>query len=433
MNLFLGIDFGTSGVRACLCDDAGRPLTQAMLDLPPPERGPDGVRQDPALWWQALDPLLRELGRQTSLASVRALAVDGTAGTLLLTDGEGRPLGPALMYNDSRPEAARRIAAVAPADSPARSASSSLAKLLHLLSGSAREAARHALHQAEWISGRLLGRFDLGDENNALKLGYDPQARRWPDWLAELPIPDGLLPEIRPAGSPLGQLQPDLARRWGLAEDTLVVAGTTDSTAAVLATGVQRPGQAVSVLGSTLVLKVLAERPLNAPEYGIYSHRLGDLWLIGGASNSGGAVLRRFFSQAQLTELTARLDPRHRTCLDYYPLPAPGERFPINDPALPPRVSPRPRDDLRFFQGLLEGMARIERRGYRLLHELGAPWPEAVYSIGGGASNMPWREIRERLLGIPVHNLPERQAACGSARLARHGQLIHSRQEGHHP
>lgn len=80
------------------------------------------------------------------------------------------------------------------------------------------------------------------------------------------------------------------------------------------------------------------------------SHRLGDAWLVGGASNTGGAVLRRFFSDAELAELTPRMDASRPTGLDYYPLTSPGERFPVNDPELQPRLEPRPADDAMFLQ-----------------------------------------------------------------------------------
>jgi len=175
------------------------------------------------------------------------------------------------------------------------------------------------------------------------------------------------------------------------------------------------------VLGSTLVIKVLSERSVNDSRYGVYSHRLGDLWLAGGASNTVGAVLTRFFSLEQLSAMTARLDPEHPTGLDYYPLPGTGERFPVNDPRLEPRLSPRPAEDVTFFQGLLEGMAGIEHQGYRLLHALGAPYPKRVCTAGGGANNAAWMEIRRTLLGVPVTIAAHQEAAYGSALLALKG------------
>lgn len=420
--LFVGIDLGTSGCRAIAIDDAGRIQAQVARDLPAGVRDGSGHTQAPQDWWltltEVLDALLTTIDRQR----VAALAVDGTSATLLLTDTAGVPLGPALMYDDRRATAAAaRISAIAPLDSPARAATASLARLLHLTADLHDRHAHHALHQADWIAGRLLGNYRHSDENNCLKLGYDPVQRAWPAWLRELPFDWSLLPQPVPPGSALGRLDQAIAARFGLSTAVQVIAGTTDSTAAFIATGAQVPGEAVTSLGSTLVLKVLAEAPVNAPAYGVYSHRLGDLWLVGGASNSGGAVLRKYFTPSQLDALTPRLQARTPTGLDYYPLCEPGERFPVNDPTLIPRISPRPADDLQFLQGLLEGIARIEQRGYRLLQTLGAPYPTSVRSVGGGAVNQAWTEIRGALLGVPMLTPSQSEAAYGAALLAKRG------------
>ncbi|MGH6928662.1 MAG: FGGY-family carbohydrate kinase, partial [Dongiaceae bacterium] len=153
----------------------------------------------------------------------------------------------------------------------------------------------------------------------------------------------------------------------------------------------------------------------------IYSHRLGDRWLAGGASNSGGAALLAHFTAEQMTTLMPRVSPDCPTGLDYYPLPSPGERFPIADPALQPRVSPRPPDDAVFFQGLLEGIAAIEARGYERLAALGASPLKRVITIGGGARNDAWTEIRARRLGVPVSVAEQTEAAFGTALLAHNG------------
>jgi sugar (pentulose or hexulose) kinase len=197
-----------------------------------------------------------------------------------------------------------------------------------------------------------------------------------------------------------------------------VLAGTTDSTAAAIAAGVREPGDAVTCLGSTLVLKVLSERPITASRHGVYSHRLGDRWLVGGASNSGGAVLRQHFGDAELAALSTLIDLGRPSGLDYYPLPRPGERFPRAEPDLCPRIYPIPRDRARFLQGLLEGIARIEAEGYALLAKLGAPGPTRILTTGGGSVNRTWAAIRERILGVPVVAAPRQEAAYGSAMLA---------------
>lgn len=415
----IGVDLGTSGCRAIAIDARGEVVGEARVPLPAPQRSGAGVEQASGLWWEAIDAVIPALIGDLPAGAVQALAVDGTSGTVLLTDADGTPLVPALMYNDNRAVGeARRIAAVAPATSAAHGTGSGLAKLLWLLAHADVEPAAVAT-QADWISGRLTGRPGVSDANSVLKLGWDALGRRWPAWLAELGVPARLLPQVVEPGTRLGRLRPELARRWGLPESPWVAAGTTDSTAAILATGATAVGDAITSLGSTLVTKIVAEAPIFDPEYGVYSQPFGDRWLVGGGSNSGGAVLRQFFGDERLVELTARLDPDRPTGLDYYPLPAPGERFPVNDPALAPRLTPRPGDDATFLQGLLEGMAAIEAAAYRKLHALGAPYPSRVFTVGGGARNPAWGAIRQRAIGRPLAVPVHEEAAYGSALLAR--------------
>jgi sugar (pentulose or hexulose) kinase len=406
----IGIDIGTSGVRAALITSSGDPIALQAAPVAPEHR------RSPLAWWAALEAALAGLRAAAELSSVAAIAVDGTSGTVLAIDAEGNPLGDASLYNDpADAAAARRVAAAAPPASAAHGATSPLAKLLRLQSvgGIAR-----MLHQADWIAGRLCGRFDITDENNALKTGYDPVARRWPDWLRELGTDAALLPEVVEPGTVIGHITVEMAQALGLPDEIRVAAGTTDGCAAFLATGASAIGEAVTSLGSTLTLKQLSPRPLFAPDYGVYSHRLGDLWLAGGASNSGGAVLAQHFAPDRIAALSAHIDPLKPTPLDYYPLPAPGERFPIADPALAPRITPRPDDDAAFLHGLLEGIARIEALGYQRLRDLGGPPLVSLRSVGGGARNAAWSAIRARILGIPLAPARSEEAAVGTAILA---------------
>ncbi|HEY9877737.1 MAG TPA: FGGY-family carbohydrate kinase, partial [Leptolyngbyaceae cyanobacterium] len=174
----------------------------------------------------------------------------------------------------------------------------------------------------------------------------------------------------------------------------------------------------VTSLGSTLVLKLLSETRIDNSQYGIYSHRLDNLWLVGGASNTGGAVLRHFFSDAELAELSTQIDTTQPSTLDYYPLLKPGERFPLNDPDLSPRLTPKPEDPVAFLHGLLEGIARIEKQGYALLETLGSTALRQVYTAGGGAQNPTWRTIRQRYLNCPMLTAQHSEAAVGTAKLA---------------
>jgi len=412
--LFLGLDLGTSGARAVVIDAQGRSLSAAKAALA--DFG-DNPRQ-PAVWLAAAEAAIDAALASIDRGRIAALSVDGTSGTMLALDAEGAPIGDALMYNDvsSDRAALEAIARFAPATSAAHGATSGLAKAAQLRA----RAPRTIAHQADRIAARFSGRI-VTDENNALKTGYDPVDRRWPDWIAAIGFDLALLPQVKAPGDPVGRVTAEAAARFGLSPDALVVAGTTDGCASFLATGASAPGEGVTALGTTLTLKLMSDRPVFAPEYGVYSHRLLGRWLAGGASNTGGGALLAHFSAAEIADLSSRVNPSIPTGLDYYPLPCPGERFPIADPTLPPRIAPRPQDPARYLQGLFEGVAAIEALGYRRLAELGAPALKSVRSVGGGARNTAWTAIRAQNLGVPLLLAIEDEAAYGAALLARAG------------
>jgi sugar (pentulose or hexulose) kinase len=262
--------------------------------------------------------------------------------------------------------------------------------------------------------GWLLADWRWGEEGNNLRLGWDLRAQAWWGTIAEQPWA-AALPQVCASGTRLGPLGDDAAAALGLPPSCQVVAGSTDASAAVLAADPQ-PGDGITVLGTTLVLKQFVPEPIEGP--GISCHRLAGRWLVGGASNAGCGVLRRFYSDQQLVELSRQIDPRRTSGLALRPLLRPGERFPVDDPALEPILEPRPVGDALYLQGLLEGLAAIEQQGWRRLRELGAPPIQRVISLGGGARNPQWRLIRQRLLGVPVCNRPRSTAAQGMARLA---------------
>ncbi len=283
--------------------------------------------------------------------------------------------------------------------------------------------ATYCFHQADWLAALLTGKPGITDYHNALKSGYDVEALQWPEWVTRLPGGNWQQQVLSP-GEAMGTVSPEIAKRFQLSPACLVRAGTTDSIAAFIAAGASQPGEAVTSLGTTLVLKLLSEKRVDDAASGVYSHRYGSLWLAGGASNSGGGVLRQFFSNEELARLSALIDPDQPSGLDYYPLLKPGERFPVNDPNLAPRLEPRPRDEAVFLHGLLESIARIEALGYKKLEELGANPLKRIITAGGGAKNETWRRIRERLLGVSVTRAEHSEASIGAAQLARLGATL---------
>lgn len=414
MTLALGIDLGTSGIRCAVIDVDGAVVGMSRGAYP--DDSADG-------WWLAVREglqALRDLIGTQAMAAIRHAAVDGTSGSMVLVDAALQPVTPPLMYNSSGFEAeAAHIAQHAPDGHMTRGPSSALARMLRLQGMARARNAAHLCHQADFILARLTGIGGHSDENNALKTGYDVEARVWPAWIGGTDVDCKLLPKVHGVGTEVHTLDPAVAKTFGLSPDVMMHAGTTDSIAAFLATGAAEVGDVVTSLGTTLAIKMLSDVRIDDAAQGIYSHRMGDKWLVGGASNTGGGALLAHFTVEDLATLSARIDPATPSGLDYYPLPRPGQRFPVNDPDLPPRVTPRPEDDALFLKGLLEGIARIEADCYAALRDLGAPQMTRIFTAGGGASSDVWQAIRARMIDTPFVPPLESEAAVGAARLAQ--------------
>ena len=421
--LGLGVDLGTSGLRlALVC--GGELLWEEASPYP-------GPFDDPCSWRDGLISLCRRLPAELR-HRVGAIALDGTSGTLLLCRPDGRllpdELGLALPYHQAcsaEAEAARTLVSTGPnpTSAAAASASGSLARALQLLARAQPNPATAAggqlllRHQADWLMGALLGHWRWGEASNNLRLGWLQGSGCWAGAIDQQPW-RAALPQIVECGDDLGTVAPrsgGLAQSLGLPPHCRVVAGCTDASAAMLAADAGA-GDGLTVLGTTLVLKQWVERPIQAA--GVSCQRLAGRWLVGGASNAGGRVLRRFFSDEQLQELSRQIDPDRPSGLQLRPLPEVGERFPIDDPDLEPVLEPRPVSDALYLQGLLEGLCRIEMAGWQRLQDLGAPPLQQVITVGGGARNPQWRALRQRALGVPVLNRPGISAALGMARLA---------------
>lgn len=418
-DLALGIDLGTSGIRTAVLDVSGELISGARAQYP----SNDLHHVDAEAWWQGVEQCLAAQvaalrAEGIDPASITRIGVDGTSGSMVLTDVGLRPVTRALMYNDGGFDAeAVQIQRHAPCGHITAGSNSALARALRLIAEDTEGEATHLLHQADFIAARLAGSGACSDYNNCLKTGFDPGTDAWPAWFSEFSRLIDLLPKVLPAGTPVRQISSRLADRLGLARAAVIHVGTTDSIAAFLAAAPMIFGNAVTSLGTTLAVKILSDRRIDDPSIGLYSHRVGDGWLVGGASNTGGGVLAQFFSPEQIARLSDQIDPHAKTDLAYYPLTKPGERFPINDSQKQPELCPRPENDADFLHGLFDGMARIEARCYDAIEQRGGLRPTCLFTAGGGAKNAVWTAIREKHLKMPITPAKTTEAAIGTARL----------------
>ncbi|WP_443076234.1 FGGY-family carbohydrate kinase [Streptomyces sp. NBC_01716] len=418
----MGVDLGTQSVRAVLVDDDGAVLGGGAAPLAGVR---EGVRheQSPHDWWRAvraaIGGALRDLPPGRS-RPVRALAVCGTSGTVLLTDGTGRPLTAGLMYDDGR---ATAEAALARERGLRVQPTWALPKVMWLLREQPAGEAVRLTHQADFVVARLTGRPTATDSSHALKTGYDLTADAWPhERLAGLGLPESLFPEVVRPGGRLGEVGADGEAATGVPAGTPVIAGMTDGCAAQIASGSLSVGSWNSVLGTTLVLKGVTDRPVHDSTGVVYNHRAPDGgWLPGGASGVGAGALAGAFPDADPAHLDAlahRYEPSHGLA---YPLVSRGERFPFLAPDASALLLGEPRSDADHWAALLQGVGHTERLCLDYLDHLGAPQDGPLTFTGGGSRSPYWNQLRADILGRTVHIPRHSEPALGMAVLAAYG------------
>src|SRR5215217_540276 len=170
--LIIGIDLGTQSVRVVLAEEDGTVVGSASAPLSSIRSDEVRHEQNPEAWWTAVGEAASEVTAGLGGREVQGLAICSTSGTTLLTDDEGRPLTPAIMYNDGR---AAEEAREEVWDSLGYRISSSYAlpRLLWLLRNGYGEGASRMMHQADFVASRLAGELVETDWSHALKTGWD--------------------------------------------------------------------------------------------------------------------------------------------------------------------------------------------------------------------------------------------------------------------
>ena len=217
----------------------------------------------------------------------------------------------------------------------------------------------------------------------------------------------------------LGSVTAEAAGQTGLPEGLPVVAGATDGTAACLASGLCRPGDYNTTLGTTLVFKGLSRRICRDPAGLIYCHKLpGGLWLPGAASNTGAEWIAAMFSGADPAQLDSAAAARIPGKCLAYPLVRTGERFPFLCPSAEGFFVPEPPDSLARYASCLVGVAFVERLAYDVLDRVTGSRGGEVFSTGAASRSDVWMQCRADATGRVMHRPTCGESAFGSAVLS---------------
>jgi len=435
--VYLGMDVGTSGVKAVLMDEAGAIAAVASRALNLLHPHPLWSEQDPDAWVSAaigaVDDLAASHPRETS--RVRGIGLSGQMHGATLLGADGAPLRPAILWNDGR---AHAECAELERNCPSLHAiAGNLAmpgftapKLMWVAKHEPEVFARVAkvLLPKAYVRYRLTGEMveDMSDAAGTLWL--DVGQRAWSEAvLAATGLGTQHMPRLVEGDEPSATLSSELARRWGMSPTVIVAGGAGDNAASAIGLGAIAPGDAFLSLGTSGVLFRVTDKfaPTPASAVHAFCHALGGLW------HQMGVMLSAAASLAWLAKILATPESELLAPLgDVVDRPSPvrflpyldGERTPHNDAtAAGALIGLRSATDRgAIVQAVLEGVAFAARDNLAALATSGPAITE-VDLVGGGSRSSLWAQIMADVLGIPVHRVEEGEvgAALGAARLGR--------------
>ena len=434
--MFLGLDFGTSAVKALLVDGAQRVVGSATMPLSVLRPAPGHSEQNPEAWWQAMLDAVDALGRDHAgaLAAVQGIGLSGQMHGAVLLDAAGQVLRPAILWNDVRSGAeCAELEATFPG---LRQVTGNIAmpgftapKLLWVRRHEPDVFARlrTVLLPKAWVRYRMTGELieEMSDASGTLWL--DVGARDWSDAaLTATGLSRDAMPRLVEGNAPAGTLHRTLATRWGMARPPLLAGGAGDNAAGAMGLSAIHPGDAFVSLGTSGVLFATTDsfRPYPQAAVHAFCHALPGTWHQMGVTLSAAASLSWWAGVAGrpeaelLAEMGTPTAPSPALFLPYLG----GERTPHNDGALRGAFAGLSHDTDRplLTQAVLEGVAFSLRDCLDALAASGTRIHSADV-IGGGSRSRAWIAIIAATLGLPLHRLAagEHGGAFGAARLAR--------------
>jgi len=432
---YLGIDIGTSGVKAILMDEKGRLLGEATsgLDVFRPQPGWSEQRAED--WWTALLAAVDRLAADhpAEMSALRGLGLSGQMHGATLLDKDDKVLRPAILWNDGR--AFAECAEMEAAEPRLREIAGNIAmpgftapKLLWVRKHEPEIFARTAkvLLPKDYVRFLLTGEFvsEMSDASGTLWL--DVGKRDWSDALLRATgLERSHMPSLVEGSAPSGDLKAELIKRWGIAGPVVVAGGGGDNAASACGIGAIRPGEGFVSLGTSGVLFVSNDRfrPNTAGAVHAFCHAIPDTW------HQMGVILSATDSLNWLSKLTgqdaARLageaearftGPGEEIFLPYLS----GERTPHNNANARGAFVGLSHlsDPARLAQAVMEGVTFAFRDCQRVLSDAGTSI-DYLLAVGGGSRSNLWLRMLATNLNMPIA-LPhdgDYGGAFGAARL----------------
>ena len=442
--LFLGLDVGTSGVKALLVDPAGEIQASATTSLSLSTPRPGWAEQSPADWWEGCIGSIRQVLSKRPAARVASVGISGQMHSSVFLDREGKVVRPALLWCDGRTTAeCTEITHLAGGEQGLRAwvrnpalEGFTLPKVLWLRNHEP-EAFRRVstlLLPKDFVRFRLTGELATEPSDASATLMYDPAAMRWStEILKAVDLPMSMLPDVGGSSEILGRVSAEAASLTGLMQGTPVVGGGADNACGAAGVGVLAPGEAVASWGTSGTVLAPMQEPRVDPGLRAHTfcHVVPDTWyLMGVVLSAGGAFawfrdqLARDLTGAQVDELLREAEAVAPgadgvTFLPYLQ----GERTPHRDASMRGAFLGLSMAHTRahLARAVLEGVCFALKDSVSILEELGLA-PAHLLLTGGGARSPFIRQLQADVYATSVSTANREEGpAYGAALLAAVG------------
>ena len=436
--MYLGIDLGTSEVKALVIDENHEVIASHSAPLSIQRPHPHWSEQAPELWWEATEYLMSTLREKCAQhwPAIKAIGLSGQMHGAVLLDEKGETIRPAILWNDTRCAAeCAELEAMAP---ELHQVAGNLAmpgftapKLLWVRRHEPEHFQRTAtvLLPKDYLRYRMTGKkvSDMSDAAGTLWL--DVAKRDWSDALLDkCGLSRSQMPTLVEGCEISATLDPQVAARWGLNASVVVAGGGGDNAVSAIGVGAVSPGDAFISLGTSGVLFVVTDAYRPAPQSAVHAfcHVLPNLWHQMSVMLSAASCLQWFCRLTGTTEVAllaeiAELSEEDKANAPFFLPYLSGERTPHNDPDARGIFWGMTHASLRAQLGyaVLEGVSFGINDGLQALKESGTPIAQCSL-VGGGARSPFWAQLLADILAMPVvtHKGGETGGALGAARLA---------------
>ena len=444
----LGIDIGTTSVKAVIFDDGGRRISRAVEEYSLETPKPDFVELDPEVYWRScVNAVRKAIGKAGEHDEVKAVSVSSQGETLISLDDSGKPLRKAIVWLDNRSKREAEDIGKRFGDEvyevtgqPTVVPTWPATKILWIKRREPNvfENVWKFMMVEDYIIYKLTGKAVTEPSVSSSTLLLDIRRDRWWSEILEyLKLDENKLPEIVQSGFPVGELTEEASRKLGLSRRVLVASGAFDQAAAALGAGNVEEGIVSESTGAALAIVATVSKPVYDPagKIPLHRHAAPGLYFLMPWCQTAGILLKWFRDRfAQSEKIIGELID-----IDCYKLlDLEAERAPPGSDgivilphlagAASPEFDPYARGVLfglslshergHVIRAMLESVGYMLRRNIELLKKLGIPIRE-VRSIGGGARSGIWCRIKSDILQLPIVLPAEEETAClGAAILA---------------